>query len=82
MGSDEPEANRLQGTASIHTVRRAQAPIKRLCTPGRAERSRLATSHQIEGWFPAGERDSVNVFRTAMRTLRSHPSPPVSGSTG
>ena len=61
MGSDETEANRLQGTASIHTVGRGREPKLPLkgYAPLESRTKPWATESQIEGWFPlqSGERD-------------------------
>ncbi len=86
MGSDETEANRLQGTASIHTVgrgREPKPPIKGYA-PLESRTKRWATESQIEGWFPlqSGERDGCERLPDCDADPASAPLPTLSRRPG
>ena len=86
MGSDETEANRLQGTASIHTVGRGREPKPPLkgYAPLESRTKRWATESQIEGWFPlqSGERDGCERLPDCDADPASAPLPTLSRRPG
>ena len=86
MGSDEPEADRLQGIASIHSMGRGRGPKppRQGYAPLENRTKRWATEPPIEGWFPrwSGERDGCKRLPDCDADPASAPLPTLSRRTG